>query len=222
VPEATGWEKVYRERGDFQGYFRVLPKIKNKVPVFHARGYHRILDLACGTGRHTLYLAGRGFEVYATDVSRTALKMAEAKAENLGLNNIHFLEHDMRSIPFADGLFDAVICTLAIHHGLASQIRQTVNEIYRVLKDGGMVITDMPSVTTEGVGNGKEIEKNTYLLVHADAEEDVPHHYTTREEVNDYFRDFQKLFVRLMTYNYTGRKDGKKHFSKRYYITAVK
>jgi ubiquinone/menaquinone biosynthesis C-methylase UbiE len=222
VVKATGWERIYQEKGDLQGYFRVLPKIKKAVGVFHEKGYHRILDLACGTGRHTLYLAKRGFEVYATDMAGTALKMAQKKAESLDLNSIHFQEHDMRSIPYIDGFFDVVICTLAIHHGTASQIQQTVNEIYRVLKDSGMVITDIPSVMTEGAGNGIEIEKNTYLLVHADEEDDVPHHYTTREEVKGLFRDFQKLFIRLMTFNYTGRNDGKKHFSKRYYITAVK
>jgi hypothetical protein len=80
----------------------------------------------------------------------------------------------------------------------------------------------MPAIYTQGAGLGKEIEKNTYLLVHGEIEEDVPHHYTTREEVKYFFRDFPNVSLRLMTYNYTGRDDGKKHFSKRYYITAVK
>jgi ubiquinone/menaquinone biosynthesis C-methylase UbiE len=219
---ATGWEKVYQQKGDLQGYFSVSSKIKYYAKVFRVKGYQRILDLACGTGRHTLYLAKHGFEVYATDMAATALKMAREKAERLGLSKVHFQEHDMRSIPFADEFFDAVICTLAIHHGTAAQIKQTVDEIHRVLKTGGTVVTDIPSVTTEGVGVGQEIEKNTYLLVHGDIEDDVPHHYSTREEVKYFFKDFSRASIRLYTYNYTGRKDGKKHFSKRFYITAVK
>ena len=186
--KATGWERIYRERGDLQGNYHVLPKIKKVVGVFRERGYSKILDLACGTGRHTLFLAKQGFEVYATDMAGTALKMAQEKAVKLRLNNIHFREHDMRSIPFSDGFFDAVICTLAIHHGMAFQIQQTVHEIYRVLNDGGMVITDMPSVMTEGAAIGKEIEKNTYLLVQDEMEDDVPHHYTTREELELFSR----------------------------------
>jgi ubiquinone/menaquinone biosynthesis C-methylase UbiE len=220
--KATGWERIYQEKGDVQGYFRVLPKIRKVVPKFRKLGYRRILDLACGTGRHALYLAKRGFEVYATDMAGTALKITQEKAASLGLNNIYFREHDMRNIPFVDEYFDAVICTLAIHHGTALQVRQTVKEIHRVLKKGGMVITDMPSVTTEGVGHGKEMEKNTYLFVHGHMEDDVPHHYVTREEVKSLFQDFPQLFIRLMTYNYTGKNDGKKHFSKRYYISAIK
>ncbi len=219
---ATGWEKIYQQKGDLQGYFSVLPKIKYYAGVFRTKDYHRILDLACGTGRHTLYLAKHGFDVYATDMAATGLKIAREKAEGLGLSNIHFQEHDMRSIPFVDEFFDAVICTLAIHHGTTMQIQQTVDEIHRVLKPGGTIITDMPSIMTEGAGNGRQIEKNTYLLVHADMENDVPHHFTTREEVKCLFKHFSRISVRLYTFNYIGRKDGNKHFSKRFYITAVK
>ena len=220
--KATGWEKVYQQKGDLQGYFWVLPKIKRYATIFKKKGYERILDLACGTGRHTLYLAKRGFEVYATDMSATGLKMAREKAAVLGLTDIHFQQHDMRTIPFTDNFFDAVICTLAIHHGTAAQVRQTVDEIRRVLKKGGKVITDMPSVMTERKSRGVEIEKNTYYLDHGDIEDDVPHHYTTREEVISFFENFSSASIRLVTFNYVGREDKQKHFSKRFYITAIK
>jgi len=52
--ETTGWEKVYQNKGDLQGYFSVLPKIKKAAGVFRKKGYRKILDLACGTGRHTI------------------------------------------------------------------------------------------------------------------------------------------------------------------------
>jgi ubiquinone/menaquinone biosynthesis C-methylase UbiE len=220
--KATGWEKIYRKKGDLQGHFSVLPKIKKAAAIFQKKGYRRILDLACGTGRHTLYLAKRGFDLYATDMAATGIKMAREKAKVLGLHNIQFKVHDMSTIPYANNFFDAIVCTLAIHHGTATQIQKTLNEIHRVLKQDGTFITDMPSVTTEGVGIGKEIERNTYLFVHSEMENDVPHHYTTREEVKSCFKDFRQVSIRLMTYNYTGQQDGKKHFSKRYYITAVK
>jgi ubiquinone/menaquinone biosynthesis C-methylase UbiE len=226
--DVAGWEKIYREKGDLQGYFTVLPKIKKAVGLFRQKGYRRILDLACGTGRHTLYLAQRGFELYATDMAGTALEMAREKAEKLGLYNIHFQEHDMRSIPFADNYFDAVICTLAIHHGTAEQIQKTIDEVYRVLTPGGIFITDIPSVTTGGYKNGREIEKNT--LIGKKAEEDVPHHYSTREEIKTLFSAFQQLSVRLVTATeyyradkvHSDSKEGIKYISKRYYIEAEK
>jgi ubiquinone/menaquinone biosynthesis C-methylase UbiE len=219
---ATGWEKISRKKGDLQGHFSVLPKIKKAVVVFRNKGYRRILDLACGTGRHALFLAKQGFELYATDMAGTALKMAREKAGNLGLNNIHFQEHDMRSIPFADGFFDAAVCTLAIHHGTAAQIQKTVDEIHRVLKPGGTFITDMPSVDTDRRATVQEIEKNTYLFVHSDMEDDVPHHYATREEIKVFFQNFRQVSIRLNTHYFNWQNDGKQHASRRFYITAIK
>jgi ubiquinone/menaquinone biosynthesis C-methylase UbiE len=220
--KATGWEKIYRKLGDIQGHFQVMPRIKAAARRFRVKGYTRILDLACGTGRHTLYLASQGFDVYATDMAGTALKMAREKAEKLGLNNIRFQEHDMRSIPFADSFFDAAICTLAIHHGTVAQIQKTVDEIHRVLKTGGTFVTDMPAVTTDMRAVVQEIEKNTYLLSDNDLEDDVPHHYTTREELKGFFRDFSDVKIRLNTRKVDWQNDGKKHVSRRFFITAVK
>jgi ubiquinone/menaquinone biosynthesis C-methylase UbiE len=220
--KATGWERIYRQKGDVQGFFKVMPMIKRAAGLFREKSYSKILDMACGTGRHTLYLAKQGFEMYATDMSGTALKMAREKAAALGLHNIHFQEHDMRSIPFAEGFFDAVICTLAIHHGTAAQIQKTVNEIHRVLKPGGAVMTDMPSVTTDRRSTVKEIEKNTFLFVDDELESDVPHHYTDREELKGFFRDFSDVKIRLNTRKIDWQNDGKKHVSRRYFITAVK
>jgi ubiquinone/menaquinone biosynthesis C-methylase UbiE len=218
----AGWEKIYQQKGDVQGHFRVMPRIQTAARRFRAKGFKKILDLACGTGRHTLYLAKMGFDVYATDMSGTALKMAGEKAEKLNLNSIHFTEHDMRSIPFAGDFFDAVICTLAIHHGTVAQIQKTIDEVHRVIKPGGTFVTDMPSIATAMRETVEEIEPHTYLFVHSEMESDVPHHYTTREEIKGFFKDYSKLSIRLNTQYVNWQNDGKKHPSRRFFVTAVK
>ena len=58
-----------------------------------------ILDLACGTGRHSLELAARGFEVVGLDLSEELLEIAIASAAEKGLS-IRFIRGDMRAIPF--------------------------------------------------------------------------------------------------------------------------
>jgi ubiquinone/menaquinone biosynthesis C-methylase UbiE len=212
------WERIYRQRGDLK--FRVLPKIMRASKIFKASNYQKILDLSCGTGKHSIYLARKGFKVYATDISPTGLKIAREKAASLGLHNIRFKRHDMRSIPFPDSFFDAVICTWAIYHGTLEQIRQTISEIHRALKPDGTVITDLLSVATESYGLGEEIEKDTFVGA-KEQEEDVIHHYTTREELIRLFSEFRKLKIRLSTKSHTGEK-GEKHFTKRYNVTAIK
>jgi ubiquinone/menaquinone biosynthesis C-methylase UbiE len=212
------WESIYRQRGDLK--FRVLSKIVRASRLFETRNYKKILDVGCGTGKHSIYLAKKGFSVYATDISPTGIDIARRKARSLGLTNIHFKQHDMVTIPFVDGFFDAVVCTWAIYHGTLEQIQKTVSEIYRVLKPDGTVVTDFLSVLTESYRSGREIEKNTFIGDKYQ-EEDVPHHYATREELTQLFSEFRQLKIHLSSKIYIGEQ-GEKHFSKRYNVQAIK
>jgi 2-polyprenyl-3-methyl-5-hydroxy-6-metoxy-1,4-benzoquinol methylase len=67
----------------------------------------RILDIGCGTGRHTIELTKRGYTVVGVDLSDSQLERAREKAsmENL---HIHFHKHDARNLPFLHE-FDVVI-----------------------------------------------------------------------------------------------------------------
>ena len=62
----------------------------------------KILDLACGKGRHSIYLNQLGFNVTGADLSENSITEAK-KSEN---ETLHFVEHDMRK-PF-DEKFDAI------------------------------------------------------------------------------------------------------------------
>lgn len=67
----------------------------------------RILDLGCGTGRHSIELTKRGYDVTGIDLSEALIKKAreKAKAENL---KIDFHIHDARNLPFREE-FDLII-----------------------------------------------------------------------------------------------------------------
>ena len=216
--EAEGWERIYRQRGDLK--FEVLPKIKRAARAFKENKYEKILDLGCGTGKHSIFLAKEGFSVYATDISKTGINIAKEKAKSLGLSNIHFQQHDMRRIPFADSFFDAVVCTWTIYHGTLAEIRKTISEIYRVLKSNGTVITDFISVNDAAYGLGKETERNTFLGA-KDQEEDIPHHYSTREEIIQLFSEFRRLKIRASTNSYIDER-GKRYLRKYFNVEATK
>ncbi len=67
----------------------------------------KILDIGCGTGRHSIELSKRGYQVIGIDLSSSALKHAQKKAlaENLSIN---FQQHDARNLPFSQE-FDLAI-----------------------------------------------------------------------------------------------------------------
>ena len=59
----------------------------------------RILDIGCGTGRHSIELARRGYSVVGIDLSESLLKRANEKAHEQKLQ-IVFQKHDARNLPF--------------------------------------------------------------------------------------------------------------------------
>ena len=67
----------------------------------------RVLDLACGHGRHAIPLAKRGFDVTGYDLSEVFLERARADAEAEGVT-ARWVRGDMRELPF-DGELHAVI-----------------------------------------------------------------------------------------------------------------
>jgi 2-polyprenyl-3-methyl-5-hydroxy-6-metoxy-1,4-benzoquinol methylase len=67
----------------------------------------RILDIGCGTGRHSIELARRGYSVVGVDLSESLLKRAREKASGQQLSVV-FQRHDARDLPFRNE-FDLAI-----------------------------------------------------------------------------------------------------------------
>ena len=67
----------------------------------------RILDVGCGTGRHSIELSKRGYSVTGIDLSDSLLAKAREKAERQDLK-IDFLKYDARNLPFRNE-YDLVI-----------------------------------------------------------------------------------------------------------------
>ncbi|MFA6402201.1 MAG: class I SAM-dependent methyltransferase [Salinivirgaceae bacterium] len=67
----------------------------------------KVLDVGCGTGRHSIELTKRGYSVTGIDLSETQLKRAKEKAENYNLK-IDFQQQDARNLSF-NNEFDMAI-----------------------------------------------------------------------------------------------------------------
>jgi 2-polyprenyl-3-methyl-5-hydroxy-6-metoxy-1,4-benzoquinol methylase len=74
------------------------------------------LDIACGTGRHSKYLASQGFEVDALDISSVALKSLE------NIPHIHPKEVDFDTYQLPKEKYDLIVCTYFLERKLFAQM----------------------------------------------------------------------------------------------------
>lgn len=91
-----------------------------------------ILDLCCGGGQGTRFLVPLSRRVTGLDASPVALKRAAKVAPEAT-----YVEGLAENLPFADGEFDLVYTSAALHEMAAEPLEQVLREVYRVLKPGG-------------------------------------------------------------------------------------
>lgn len=105
----------------------------------------RILDLACGSGRHAIALASQGSEVIGVDYSKSMIQAAEKHAAEANVTP-KFIIGDMEGVKKSvEGPFDLVIClgnSLALVNDIDS-LKQVAKDIFSVLKDGGSFLAQV-------------------------------------------------------------------------------
>ena len=114
---------------------RQLCFLKNQLPP---SGY--VLDLACGTGRHSIPLGADGYGVVGLDVSVKLLKIAKQRS-----SAVEVVLGDMRFLPFKSQAFAAAISMDTSLGYLPSQRDDllSLNEARRVLRCGGVFVVDV-------------------------------------------------------------------------------
>lgn len=98
-----------------------------------------VLDVGTGTGRFPAALLGdRRFsgQIWALDISRGMLRRAYERLKPYG--RCHLIWHDADTLPFRDGLFDAVVCLETIE--FTPRPQHTIHELVRVLGPGGTLL----------------------------------------------------------------------------------
>jgi ubiquinone/menaquinone biosynthesis C-methylase UbiE len=210
------WDKIYKQYGEVQS--EILPTVILSVEIFNEYKCINIMDLGCGTGRHTIFLAQNNFNVLAVDISETGLDTTKTKANNLVLNNIKYMQSDMRNIPLDENTLDGILCVWTTGHGKLNDVEKNVNEIYRILKPNGVVIIDYVSTEDEHYGKGEEIEKNTFLN-NMEGEENIPHHYSTKMEIEYLYKKFNEIKIEPINYYYGNNNENK---IKAYLVIGVK
>jgi SAM-dependent methyltransferase len=176
---ADVYDLLYKEK-DYTAECNILERF---FQGYGDGSLHRILDLGCGTGNHSLILAERGYEVVGVDRSERMLDRLRKKAEGLSKGkNPSFFCGDICTLDLSEE-FDAGLMMFAV---LGYQIENrnvlsALGSARRHLRTGGLLIFDVwfgPAVLSERPSDRLKIISTTKgrILRFASGDLDILNH----------------------------------------------
>jgi SAM-dependent methyltransferase len=112
--------------------------------IYKDKGNKTILDLGCGTGFVSIFLANNDFDVIGIDKSKGMIKNAKINARQVGLNRIHFFERDATHFNI-DKKIGLIISLFSVinHFENEEKLEDAFNCVYNTLDNGGYFIFDI-------------------------------------------------------------------------------
>ena len=156
IDEFRRWEARYGAPeyifGKAPNYF--LAKCK---PLLPASG--RVLAIADGEGRNSIWLAEQGLDVHAIDFSPTAQAKARALARERGMNVVFELA-DVHNWTYPEGAYD-VVCEIFTQFSAPAERALKWAGMQKTLKPGGLLILQgyTPKQLTYGTGGPKQLDQ---------------------------------------------------------------
>jgi|SRR3989344_2999245 len=120
------------KKHDLSVFGKYIKKIIRYVPA-----KSKVLDVGCGVGQVSNFLAGRGYNVIGTDISQLLIEEAKKNGK------ANFRVMDALNLEFEDKRFDCVISAETIEH--IPDPEKMLSEIHRVLKNGGILVLRFPN-----------------------------------------------------------------------------
>lgn len=131
---------LYKDRDDREAEFF----IENLLKKLNPKKNSKFLDLACGAGRHSIFLNSKGYSTVGVDLSEPSIELAK-KSEK---ENLDFYVHDMRNL-FRTNHFNYIV-NLFTSFGYFEEERDNIkmlNACYKGLTKNGALVIDFMNTT---------------------------------------------------------------------------
>ncbi len=151
--DKEGWLEAYKE-GKVHWANDKNPSPLAESLVNNAAAKGAVLEIGCGNGRDSKYLASQGFDVTAIDISPIAIKMAKKLNSH---KKIKYQVADAEDLKFDDDSFDYVYSLSVLH---STNMPKSFKEIKRVLKKNGLALIFLYRASIY-VSNDGEVKEET-------------------------------------------------------------
>ncbi|MEM5879617.1 MAG: class I SAM-dependent methyltransferase [Candidatus Aenigmatarchaeota archaeon] len=188
------WDKLFKKEG--KPYKKILEDMRKIVKFFKKRNVRRILDLGCGTGRHLVYLAKQGFEVYGLDISEQGIKIARKYLKKEKVEGKLKVGDIYKKLPYEDDFFDAIVSTKVLHHADIKNIRKLIREMERILKPSGLIFITVAKrkpkkeIPKEKLWKIKFIAPRTFMSL-TGSEKGMIHFWFNKKLLRKEFKNFK-------------------------------
>ena len=134
---SESWDAVHRDREwGMEPLEHLVRFVKRNYPDGGAG--LTALDLGCGAGAQTCFLARMGFGTSGIDSSHEAINRCVKHAWDKSFaGTVGFQVADVCTVPIKDGFFDLVVDTACLQHVTDADLGKAMREVHRVLKPGG-------------------------------------------------------------------------------------
>lgn len=158
------WNNVFLEYPD-ESVIRYIAREDTKKA---GSGQKRILDFGCGTGRHAVAMAKRGYEVTAADYTETCLEIVKKRALEEGVD-IETVHNASTQIPLPDKRFDIVVAFGSLFYNTKEKNIALLKELNRITQLNGEIFTDCRTHDDHEYLKAKDgLADGTYQQIHTD------------------------------------------------------
>jgi ubiquinone/menaquinone biosynthesis C-methylase UbiE len=205
--KAQSWDPIWEEIYQSQEWGKYPPEYL--IRFIARRFYHlkdsdrnnvQILDLGCGTGACSWYIAREGFSVSGIDGSTSAVERASNRLKGEGLS-ADLKVGDYMSLPWPDNHFDAVVDNVTLYCNRFKECKVAVNEVRRVLKQDGAFLSANFSDRTWGYGAGTEVEPSGFKDI---SEGPLTGRgfalFLSRSHLDELYRDFKRTSIERLSW----------------------
>ncbi|MDI6883208.1 MAG: class I SAM-dependent methyltransferase [Patescibacteria group bacterium] len=157
---------------------------KRAFKLIKEKNLKTLLDLGCGDGRDSIYFSNNGLKVTAVDFSESGINKLKSQNEK-----INCIVKDIRNISFAENSFDVIYAHLTLHYFDDKTTSKIFNNLYEILKKGGLIFVKCKSTDDTLFGKGKKVGENMYKKGHI-------RHFFTKEYMTEKLKRFKIIKVK--------------------------
>jgi 2-polyprenyl-3-methyl-5-hydroxy-6-metoxy-1,4-benzoquinol methylase len=156
------WSRVKQASTKIPDVLEYIPEIP---AVFKGHNCSRILDIACGSGWLSFYLAEHDFEIVGIDISESGIRLANEvlQDEKKALQNkVNFVCADMFAMNFPENFFDGILINAAFEHLDFERGKEFLSKIKYYLKPNAVMYGVFDKVATGTKGEFEVLEDGTH------------------------------------------------------------